>query len=184
VKTCHLPLTACLALLMTAACSPPSDARDAIDVGDLAPDFSATDQDGVEITLANFRGTNVVLYFYPRDGTPGCTAQACSFRDSYEAFTDAGAEVIGVSADTLERHREFAAEHNLPFHLLSDADGTLRRLYGVPKTLGLFAGRVTYVIDTGGVVRHVFSSQLKTGKHIEEALATLQAINAPAKEEQ
>jgi peroxiredoxin Q/BCP len=165
-------------LFMMTACSSRSNAPAPVGVGDPAPDFTAVDQDGGTILLSALHGTNVVLYFYPKDGTPGCTAEACSFRDSYEAFTDAGAVVIGVSGDTLERHREFAAQHQLPFHLISDADRALRTTYQVPKTLGLIAGRVTYVIDDKGVIRLVFNSQMDTQGHIDKALAALRSINA------
>lgn len=115
----------------------------------------------------------MVLYFYPKDETPGCKRQACAFRDSYRDFADAGAEVIGVSSDSDDSHRSFAAHHELPFRLLADGDGSLRKAFGVPKTLGLLPGRVTYLIDSGGIVRHVFSSQLAPERHIKEALAIL-----------
>jgi peroxiredoxin Q/BCP len=146
-------------------------------VGDTAPDFSLTSAAGEPVRLADFRGrSEVVLFFYPKDNSPVCTAEACAFRDSYEAFRDAGAEVIGVSADSDESHRRFAARNALPFHLLSDADGSLRARYGVPKTLGLIAGRVTYLIDKAGLVRHIFSSQFLSAKHVDEALRVLKEI--------
>jgi peroxiredoxin len=102
-----------------------------------------------------------VVYFYPADDTPGCTAESCSFRDSHEDFVDAGAVVIGISGDSVESHKRFADKHNLPFTLLADADGAARGSWGVGKTLGLLPGRVTYVIDPEGVVRKVFSSQFR-----------------------
>src|SRR5689334_2839183 len=124
--------------------------------GDQAPDFTSTAHTGQTVSLADYRGRQaVVLYFYPKDGTSGCTQQACAFRDAYEDFVKAGAAVIGVSGDSLERHEAFAQSQRLPFLLVSDTDGTLRKLYGVPKTLGLLPGRVTYVIDQAGIVRHV-----------------------------
>jgi thioredoxin-dependent peroxiredoxin len=141
--------------------------------GDKAPSFSKTTQSGETLSLDDLKGKWVVLYFYPADDTPGCTAEACSFRDSHEAFVDAGAVVIGASADSLEKHEKFAAKHNLPFQLISDDDGKLRSAYGVKKTLGILAGRVTYVIDPDGIVRKVFSSQIRPTKHIDEALATI-----------
>jgi len=119
--------------------------------------------------------------FCPKDNTPVCTAEACAFRDSYEAFRDAGAEVIGVSADSDESHRKFAGRHRLPFHLVSDPDGALRSRFGVPKTLGLFPGRVTYLIDRQGVVRHVVSSQLQAARHVDEMLATLKRLREGAR---
>src|SRR6266850_1604776 len=130
--------------------------------------------DALPIRLADFRGKKaVVLYFYPKDDTPGCTAEACSFRDSYEDFQDAGAEVIGVSSDSGASHAKFAKRHELPFTLLSDAKGEVRKKYGVPATMGLLPGRVTFVIDRKGIVRHVFNSQLQATRHVQEALAAL-----------
>lgn len=117
----------------------------------------------------------MVLYFYPADDTPGCTAEACSFRDAYEDFTDAGAVVIGVSGDSIESHEAFTAKHRLPFTLLADVDGSLRQAYGVGKSLGIFEGRVTFVIDPEGVVREVFSSQLRAKAHQARALDTIRA---------
>lgn len=149
----------------------------AIEIGDAAPDFELPSQDGVAVRLGSYRDRkNVVLYFYPKDETPGCTAEACGFRDQYEAFTDAGAEVIGVSSDSTESHRNFARHHRLPFTLLSDASGQVRKLYGVHKTLGLIPGRVTFVIDKRGVVRHSFRSLTQVDQHLEQALATLRQI--------
>jgi peroxiredoxin Q/BCP len=145
------------------------------DVGLPAPDFTLPDQQGEPVHLADRRGGWVVVYFYPADDAPGCTAESCSFRDSHEAFTDAGATVIGISGDSVESHEAFAAKHRLPFTLLADTDGSVRRAWGVSKTLGLLPGRVTFVIDPGGVVRHRFSSQFKPTKHIDEALAVIRA---------
>jgi len=145
-----------------------------IQVGDAAPDFDLPDARGRRVRLADFKGKRgVVLYFYPKDDTPGCTKEACSFRDSYEEFRDAGAEVIGVSSDSEASHRSFAEKYRLPFVLVADAGGELRKRYGVPSTLGLLPGRVTYVIDREGIVRHVFNSQLQAAKHVDEALAVL-----------
>jgi len=150
-------------------------------VGDPAPDFSVPSSDGETVSFGDYRGkSDVVLFFYPKDHTPLCTAEACSFRDSYEAFREVGAEVIGVSADSDASHRRFAARHRLPFRLISDADGSLRTRYGVPRTLGLFPGRVTYLIDREGVVRHVFSSQIQAARHVEEALRILKSLHGPA----
>lgn len=118
----------------------------------------------------------MVVYFYPKDFTSGCTAEACSFRDSYEAFKDLGAEVIGISSDSQNSHRDFAQHHHLPFILLSDVDGSVRKAYGVKKTLGLFAGRVSFVIDKKGIIRHIFSSQTRATAHVGEALNILKSI--------
>ena len=126
------------------------------------------------MSVSRFRGkSEVVIFFYPKDNSPVCTAEACAFRDSYERFRDAGAEVIGVSADSDLSHKRFAGRHKLPFHLISDSDGSLRALFGVPKTLGLFPGRVTYLIDRQGVVRHLLSSQLQASRHVDEMLKKL-----------
>jgi len=140
-----------------------------------APDFTLPDQNGDELTLSSLRGQWVVVYFYPKDDTPGCTVESCAFRDAHEAFTDAGVRVIGISSDDVDSHRAFADKHGLPFTLLADTEGAARSAYGVPKTLGLLPGRVTYVIDPSGVVRRKFSSQFKPKKHIDEALATIAA---------
>jgi thioredoxin-dependent peroxiredoxin len=146
-------------------------------VGDPAPDFSLPAADGHVVRLSEFRGrSEVVLFFYPKDDSPVCTAEACSFRDSYDDLRQSGAEVIGVSADSSQSHRRFTERHRLPFLLLSDPDGTLRALYQVPKTFGLIPGRSTYVIDKDGVIRTIFSSQFFPAKHAREAIAALRAI--------
>jgi peroxiredoxin Q/BCP len=148
-----------------------------VQVGDPAPAFTGATQTGETISLADYLGKRiVVLYFYPKDNTAVCTAQACAFRDAYEDFTTAGAVVIGVSSDSTASHQQFAEGKKLPFLLLSDTDGTLRKAYGVPKTLGLFPGRVTYVIDQQGIVRLVFNSQLFGGKHVTQALAMVRQL--------
>lgn len=140
-------------------------------VGDPAPDFTLPDQTGTPVHLRDLLGrTTVVLYFYPKDQTPGCTIEARAFRDSYAGFAEAGAEVVGISSDSVVSHRRFAAKEALPFLLLSDRGGAVRELYGVEKTLGILPGRVTFVIDTSGVVRHVYSSQLRPTRHSQEAL--------------
>lgn len=150
----------------------------AIQVGDAAPDFTGQTQTGETISLRDYRGQQaVVLYFYPKDNTPGCTAQACAFRDAYEDFEQAGAVVIGVSSDSLASHQQFTAGKKLPFLLLSDEDGSLRKAYGVPSTLWLLPGRVTYVIDKQGIVQQVFNSQIFASRHAKEALATVQRLS-------
>jgi peroxiredoxin Q/BCP len=122
--------------------------------------------------------STLVLYFYPKDDSPGCTAEACSFRDSYEAFVQAGAQVVGVSADDAASHQAFKARNHLPFTLLSDPGGVAAKALGVKKTFGLIAGRVTFVIDRAGVVQHRFDSQLQVNKHVEEALALVKRLEA------
>lgn len=145
--------------------------------GARAPDFALDDQNGKRVALTDFRGRrNVVVYFYPKDDTPGCTRESCAFRDHYDDFVDAGAEVIGISGDSTRSHEAFAAKHGLPFTLLADVDGSVRRAFGVPSTLGVLPGRVTYVIDKQGVIRHAFNSQLNPAKHVDEALRVLAAL--------
>lgn len=148
-----------------------------VSVGDQAPDFEVTSHEGQELRLSDYRNEKVVvIFFYPKDGTPICTREACAFRDAYEDFVEAGAVVIGVSADSEKNHQSFAASNRLPFHLVSDGDGSLRRLFGVPKTMGFLPGRVTYVIDREGVVRMLFNSQLTADGHVSEALKAIQGL--------
>jgi thioredoxin-dependent peroxiredoxin len=149
----------------------------AIQPGEPAPDFTAQTHTGQSISLADFRGKSaVVLFFYPMDGTSVCTKEACGFRDAYEEFVRAGAVVIGVSGDSLSRHRDFAANQRLPFLLVSDQDGQLRSSFRVPRTLGFLPGRVTYVIDRQGVVRYVFNSQFAAARHSAEALEVVRNL--------
>ena len=150
-----------------------------IQVGDKAPDFTLPSQTGEQVRLQDRLGERVVvLYFYPKDNTSGCTAEACAFRDSYETFTDAGAEVIGVSSDSADKHAGFASKHRLPFTLLADQGGRVRKAYGVPAALGFLPGRVTYVIDRTGTVRHVFSSMTNIDGHVSEALEVVRQLQA------
>jgi peroxiredoxin Q/BCP len=148
-------------------------------VGERAPDFTLPTVGGKTVTLSELNADKtVVVFFYPKDDTPGCTVEACSFRDSYEAFVDAGAEVVGISSDSVDSHDRFAGKHKLPMTLLSDADGKVRALFGVKATLGLFPGRATFVIDKKGVVRHVFVSQLRAGAHVGEALSVVRELTS------
>ena len=149
-----------------------------IDVGDAAPDVELSTQGGEQIRLADYSGEKAtVLFFYPKDGSPVCTKEACAFRDAYEDFVEAGAVVIGVSGDSAAQHQAFAANHRLPFVLVSDSDGKARRAFGVPKSLGLLPGRVTYVIDKAGIVRHVFSAQFAADRHVKEALEAIRKMS-------
>jgi thioredoxin-dependent peroxiredoxin len=148
-----------------------------LQVGGVAPDFTLPRANGLTVSLSDFRGrSDVVLFFYPKDNSPLCSAEACSFRDSFEAFRDAGAEVIGISSDSSQSHEQFAARFRLPFVLLSDTDGAVRKRYGVGNTFGIFPGRTSYVIDRQGVIRHIFSSQFLPTKHVSEALAVLKRL--------
>jgi thioredoxin-dependent peroxiredoxin len=150
-----------------------------VKVGSVAPDFTLPSQSGVMVNFKDFIGTKpVVLFFYPKDDTPGCTKEACAFRDDYDQFEKLDAEVIGISSDSVESHRRFAKKHDLPFTLLSDEVGQVRKRYGVRNSFGLFPGRMTYVIDEEGVVRLIFSSQLGVEQHVEEALKALQSISS------
>jgi len=142
-----------------------------------APELSGVTQTGAMIRLADFRGQSaVVVFFYPKDNTAICTKEACAFRDAYEDFVQAGATVIGVSSDSVAKHQAFANGHALPFLLVADTDGTWRKAFGVPKTLGIFPGRVTYVIDRAGVIRHIFNAQFAAGRHVEEALQIVKQL--------
>lgn len=151
-----------------------------IRTGQRIPAFELPDQQGQLISSRALLGKGpVVIYFYPKDDTPGCTREACTFRDQYEDFLGAGAQVVGISADTPESHRQFAAKYRLPFLLLSDQQNTVRSLFGVKGDLfGLIPGRVTFVVDAQGMVQHVFSSQLNTSRHVAEALEVIKRLSA------
>lgn len=145
--------------------------------GDKIPHFNLLDQNGNEFDSKDVIGVkNCVIYFYPKDETKVCTAQACSFRDNYEDFLNLGAEVIGISSDDQKSHEEFAKRHNLPFTLLSDENKDVRKAFGVPNDLlGLIPGRYTYIINKSGVILEVFNSAFNAEKHVEEALKTLKS---------
>ena len=148
-----------------------------LSVGDKAPVFKLPDQDGDIVDLAELIGKKaIVLYFYPKDFTSGCTMEAHEFRDMHEQFQGGGAVVLGVSADDVATHKQFAVEHELPFRLLSDVDDKVRDIYGA-WGLAHTPGRVTFLIDKNGMIRMVFSSQLQPKKHIEEGLRVLADIN-------
>jgi thioredoxin-dependent peroxiredoxin len=148
-----------------------------IGVGDRAPDFELSATSGETVKLSSFAGKKaVVLFFYPKDDSYGCTAEACDFRDNHAQFAKAGAEVLGVSADSIASHKRFADKHRLPMTLLSDPDNVVRKSYGVKATLGLLPGRVTFVIDREGVVRYVYSSQLRFTQHVQNALGIVKEI--------
>ncbi len=143
-------------------------------VQERAPELTAPDQTGTPRSLSEFRGKAVVLYFYPRDATPGCTEEACAFRDRWDQFAEAGAQVLGVSTDTVESHAAFAREHELPFPLLADPEGEVLEAYGVETRFGL-AQRVTFVIDGTGVVRRVFPD-VDPAVHADEVLEVLEQL--------
>ena len=146
-------------------------------IGDQAPDFSLPTGDGATFHLADQRGKAVVLYFYPKDDTPGCTAEACAFRDQYEDFQDLGAVVVGVSSDSEASHQKFAQKHRLPFPLLADAGGQLRKQYEVPRALlGLLPGRVTFVIDATGKIAYIFNSMSGATDHVSKTKEVLRGL--------
>ncbi|MFY9249632.1 MAG: peroxiredoxin [Vulcanococcus sp.] len=150
----------------------------ALKSGDRAPLIALQDQNGVERRSDQLAGKALVLFFYPKDDTPGCTMEACAFRDSYADLQALGAEVWGVSGDNAGSHQRFADRHNLPYPLLVDQNNQLRKAFGVPGVLGLLPGRVTYVIDASGVVRHVFNNLLDGPAHRREALDCLKRLQA------
>jgi peroxiredoxin Q/BCP len=152
-----------------------------LQTGDRAPDFSLPSQSGEVVRLSDYIGKkNVVLYFYPKDFSAGCTAEAQAFRESYQTFYDSDTEVIGVSSDSVETHKRFSQHCGLPFNILSDAMKQVRESYGVSSALG-FSARVTFVIDKDGIVRHVYSSQLRPNQHIKEALQALKSTEPSQK---
>jgi len=149
-----------------------------IDIGSTVPKFELQDQNGENFQLESILGKkNMVIYFYPKDDTPGCTKEACAFRDQFEVFKDADAVIVGISAQSVESHLNFAKKHRLNFTLLSDTENKVRKLFGVPSNLfGLISGRVTYVINKEGKVIYMFNSQTQAEKHVDEALRILQEI--------
>ena len=150
-----------------------------LQVGQSAPDFTLKTATGEAFRLFMQRGRHVVLYFYPKDDTPGCTAEACSFRDQYEDFKDLGAEVVGISSDSEQSHQKFTAKHGLQFQLLADSKGEVRNLYEVPRALlGLLPGRVTFVIDKNGIIQYIFNSLSGATDHVSNAKQVLSGLPA------
>lgn len=147
-------------------------------INDNAPDFTAKDPEGNPIHFKELLGeTPIVLYFYPKDFSQGCTKQAQAFRDNYEALKEQGAKVVGISPDSPESHKKFQEKHNLPFLLLSDEDHSISQLYGVKSTLGFIPGRETFIINSKGEIKHLYTSQFKPKKHIEEAIKVVKELN-------
>jgi thioredoxin-dependent peroxiredoxin len=151
-----------------------------VQTGDMIPDFQLPDQDGVVFDISSVLGKkNLVIYFYPKDDTPGCTREACYFRDQYDVFRDTDAEVIGISGQSPESHKAFAEKYDLHFRLLSDEGNRVRKLFGVPSDLlGLIPGRVTYVVDKSGKVVFTFNSQSQISRHVDEALRILKEMKS------
>lgn len=171
-------LALALALTMAQALAPAGVAHAEPAVGAAAPAFTLPNQDGKRVSLADYRGKWVVLYFYPKDGTPGCTTEACEFRDNVFAFRDAGAVILGISVDDVASHKEFANEHRLPFTLLADSDKQVARDYGVlHRMLGVMelARRETYIVDPQGrIAKHY--REVDPGSHSKQVLADLKAM--------
>ncbi|XP_055824155.1 peroxiredoxin Q, chloroplastic [Solanum dulcamara] len=170
-----------LKVLHSPSFSTPSSSRTSIvakvNKGSVPPPFTLKDQDGKNVSLSKFKGKPVVVYFYPADETPGCTKQACAFRDSYEKFKKAGAAVVGISGDDAESHKAFAKKYKLPFTLLCDERNKVRKEWGIPGDLfGTLPGRQTYVLDKNGVVQLIYNNQFQPEKHIDETLKLLQSL--------
>jgi peroxiredoxin Q/BCP len=152
-----------------------------LNTGDQAPDFEATLDDGSTFRLSDYGGKqNVVLYFYPKAGTRGCTKQACTFRDNYEAVSAYNAMIVGVSVDSVADQAGFKAEHDLGFPLVADADKRVTKLYDAMGMFGIFRARATYVIDTAGVIRAAFRHDLAIDRHLDDVLAALKEIEGAA----
>ncbi|WP_338876621.1 thioredoxin-dependent thiol peroxidase [Spirosoma sp. SC4-14] len=146
-----------------------------LNIGDPAPDFSSIDQNGNPVKLSDFRGKKVVLYFYPKDDTPGCTAQACSLRDNYTSLKAAGYEVLGVSVDDVKSHKKFAGKYDLPFTLVADTDQQIVEAYGVWKEKSMYGRtymgtvRTTFLIDENGIITDIIG-KIDTKNHAEQIL--------------
>jgi len=151
-----------------------------IEVGSKIPQFTLPDQHGNNFDISSVLGKkNLVIYFYPKDDSPGCTAEACYFQDQFEVFKQANAEVIGISGQSVESHKDFAEKYRLTYTLLSDEGNSIRKLFGVPSNvLGLLPGRVTYLVDKSGTVIYMFNSQSQATKHVDEALKILQQLES------
>lgn len=147
-------------------------------VGSKIPPFVLKDQHGIDVDIKKLIGKkNLVIYFYPKDDTPGCTKEACYFQDQYEIFKEVDAEIIGISGQSVESHLAFAKKYDLTFTLLSDTGNKIRKLFGVPTNLfGLLPGRVTYVVNKNGEVVYTFNSQMNATRHVDEALEILKKL--------
>ncbi len=150
--------------------------------GDKCPSFALFNQNGKEVNSKDLIGQRIlVIYFYPKDDTPGCTKEACLFRDSYEKFVELDCEVIGISSDSIDSHKKFAESYHLSFSLLADTKGKVRKAFGVPGNLfGLIPGRVTYIIDKKGIVREIHNSLLDPIGHLNKAMETVKKLQFEA----
>jgi len=169
-----------ISILIFTSCFTPGQKKDMnkIEIGSSIPAFTLPDQNGKLFDINSVLGKkNLVIYFYPKDDSPGCTAQACSFRDQFELFAEADAVIIGISGQSVESHKEFAEKHRLSFILLSDEGDKIRKQFGVPSNLlGLLPGRVTYIADKTGKVIYTFNSQMEAIRHVDEALRILKEL--------
>ncbi|MCA9592587.1 MAG: peroxiredoxin [Myxococcales bacterium] len=170
-------LVAAIALLLSCGGDRANARSPHLEAISVAPDFRAPDETGKVRTLSEFRGHPVVLYFYPKDGTPGCTREACAFRDAWDQLQRDGARVVGVSVDSVESHAAFKKAHRLPFPLLSDEDGTVLAAYGVPRSPQGYAARTTFVIDSQGMIRRIFP-EVDPALHLSEVLSVLDQLKA------
>jgi len=146
-------------------------------IGDQLPDFSLVDQQGIMRNSKQCKGQKLVLFFYPKDDTPGCTAEVCGFRDKYDLFKLFGAVVWGVSNDDQLSHKKFAERNKLPFPILCDENNALRKKLGVPMVLNLLDGRVTYLVDSNRIIRYIFNDLFNSSKHVTTALEELEKIH-------
>jgi len=176
----YLAVYAVLFLLYFIISDNNSNSMKKIEVGSKIPQFTLPDQHGNNFDINSVLGKkNLVIYFYPKDDTPGCTAEACYFQDQFEVFKQVNAEVIGISGQSVESHKNFAEKYRLTYTLLSDEGNTIRKLFGVPSNfLGLLPGRVTYIVDKSGTVIYMFNSQSQATKHVDEALIILQQLES------
>lgn len=167
------PTTASTSASASSAATAPAKKDFELAVGSPAPEFSAKAHDGTDITISALKGKPVVVYFYPKDETPGCTKEACAFRDAWKDLAAANVVLVGISSDTIDSHKKFAEHHKLPFHLVSDADGAIAKAYGVPTTLG-YVARQTFVIGADGKVKKIYRS-VDVAKHASEVLADVKS---------
>ena len=145
--------------------------------GDIAPDFELQSSTGNIFKLKDYKNKKLVIFFYPRDATPGCTIESCRFRDKYEDFLELGTAVAGISSDSIESHKKFCSNYSLQFPVLSDPKGIVRNLYGASSVSGIIPGRVTFLIDQKGIIRDIFASQLQVLKYVDRALKWAKATN-------
>ncbi|WP_456376196.1 peroxiredoxin [Lutibacter sp.] len=147
-----------------------------VEVGDTIPSFELKDQNGNLFVVNSAINKPLVIYFYPKDDTPGCVKEACKFRDDFEKFNQVNALVIGISSDNVASHKKFEEKYNLPIILLADINNNVRKLFGVPKSMIFLPGRVTYVVDKSGIVKYIFNSQFKAEKHVDKSLEILKGL--------